>query len=81
MLYKISSWVFDGLRLTIYRQSCDACYAAGHIREVLDNLQEMESIFRDEIRLRTELNVWVTGKHLDDIQLGQPLSRTLAFRF
>lgn len=68
MFCQISGWIFDGLRLTIYRQLCEACYAAGRSQEVLDNLREMENIFRDEIKLRSQLNGWLTGKYADDIQ-------------
>ncbi|KAI9458227.1 hypothetical protein HD554DRAFT_2177419 [Boletus coccyginus] len=57
----ISGWVFDGLRLAIYRQSCEASYAARRAQEVLDTIREMENIFRDEMESMGELNVWLTG--------------------
>lgn len=62
MFFQVSGWVFDGLRLAIYQQSCEACYAAGLTQQVLNSLGELESVFRDEIKLRSELNGWLTGE-------------------
>lgn len=68
MLRKITGWVFEDLRLSIYRQLCEVCYAAGRTQEVLDTLRQMESNFKDEIKLRRELHEWFICKYLHQIQ-------------
>ena len=65
MFRKLTGWVFDGLRLAIYRGSCEACFASRDRQNVLDTIEKMESVFGDEIKLRSELNRWFTGTYLD----------------
>ncbi|KAG9310789.1 hypothetical protein JVU11DRAFT_8639 [Chiua virens] len=57
----VSGWVFSGLRLAVYQQLCTAFEAAERTQDVLATIREMEDVFKDEIKLRNELNQWITG--------------------
>ncbi|KAF8121118.1 hypothetical protein EV363DRAFT_1234174 [Boletus edulis] len=56
----VSGWVFDGLKLAIHRQSCEACYAAGCTQDLLDAIRKAENFFTAEIHVRSEQNAWFT---------------------